>query len=107
MKAPRSVLAGLRNCHGEVSSRRWVGRDCTGNFIPNALGFLHADSSLSSPKSSQLWKGYVSVTDIASGQEVAGESHGGLSRTVKTWSHRNQVVGKTGNECRSHPWCEQ
>lgn len=80
-----------------------MGRDCTGNFIPNALGFLHADSSLSSPKSSQLWKGYVSVTDIASGQEVAGESHGGLSRTVKTWSHRNQVVGITGNECRSFP----
>lgn len=58
---------------------------------------------MSSPKSSQLWKGYVSVTDIASGQEVAGESHGGLSRTVKTWSHRNQVVGITGNECRSFP----
>lgn len=70
-----------------------------GNFIPNALEFLQADLSLSSPKPSQLWKGYVSVTDIASGQEVAGESHGGLSRTVKTWSHRNQVVGITGNEC--------
>lgn len=78
-----------------------------GNFIPNALEFLHADLSLSSPKSSQLCKGCGNVTDIASGQEVAGESHGGFSRTVKTWRHRNQVVVMTGNQCRSHPWCEQ
>lgn len=55
-----------------------------GYFTLNPLKFLHADLSPTSPKSSQLWKGYVSVTDIASGQEVAGESHGGLNRSVKT-----------------------